>query len=384
MVYKAYKILANDGPMNSSVSFLDNGEPWINDPSTPWESTALPQCSSADFAFGDFEMNNECSFLNFDPMIPELSYCQSQERSNPVRPSSQSQSRLSNEVASQSLWALQGQTKSSWNPELKTILQAPSTLVRRLSELSINLFTVGEKMPPLSIHEDLPKDQESEVEHKDYSDFGFEDMFTSNQELIDIYPSFMETFIESASGQNTSNDLQNDTIVANGHNPQETSKPDKRTISRTPKLDHSSILLMLSCHLRLINIWEHFLKHIAICVRQKGLAKSPAQAAANLKIPVLKIGGFTPPPSVLAPMYMVMFLTYSKKLYNHAKDLATKIQLFERKEPTDPATDWSDPAAISLKTASDVKTRANALNEELNGINETIIATGLLADFCPD
>lgn len=326
-------------------------------------------------------------------MVPEIPHCQSQERYDPVQPPDLTrQSRTfghGNDEASHSLWTLDGQPKPSWDPELKTLLQAPSTLIRRLSELSVSLFAVGEKMPPQSIHESLSNDQEAQMKNKDHSDFSLEDMFSSNQELIDIYPPFMETFIESASGQNTgtsntSHSARMDAIATNDCNSRETSRSDNRITPRASRLDHSSILLMLSCHLRLINIWEQFLKHIAICVREKGVAKTPAQAAANLKIPVLKIGGFSPPPSVLAPMYMVMFLAYSKKLYNHAKDLATKIQLFDSKEPTDPTTDWNDPAAISLKTASDVKTRANALNEELNEINETIITSGLLADLCPD
>lgn len=390
-LYNAHMIVEIDTPINPSIEFTENGESWINDPSTLWDSTALGHFPSADFTFGNLEMNNESSFLNYEQMIPEISQCQTQEMYNPIQPpDGTNQSRTfgpGHDEVSPSFWNLDGQTKSSRNPELKTLLQAPSTLIRRLSELSVNLFAVGEKMPPQSIHESLPNDQEAELGHKDYSDFSLEEMFNSNQELIDIYPPFMETFIESRPGQKTSNTSPiagTDTISTHDCSPQETSKSDNRTTPREPKLDHSSILLMLSVHLRLINIWEQLLKHVAICVRQKGLAKTPAQAAAKLKIPTLKIGGFSPPPSVLAPMYMVMFLSYSKKLYNHAKALTTKIQLFERKEATDPNPDWNDAAAISLKTASDVKTRANALNEELNEINETVVTSGLLADLCPD
>ncbi|KAI0803999.1 hypothetical protein GGR55DRAFT_682135 [Xylaria sp. FL0064] len=98
-------------------------------------------------------------------------------------------------------------------------------------------------------------------------------------------------------------------------------------------LDEASVLLFLSCHCRLADIYEAIFQAIQRCIKG-GSHAAPRSTAAGIILPQLQVGGFggvsSPAlrvdfkeprlPSAIVSMYMVLITTLSSRLWTQIRD----------------------------------------------------------------
>ncbi|KAG9232547.1 hypothetical protein BJ875DRAFT_466492 [Amylocarpus encephaloides] len=370
-------------PVLEGIGSVNNGS------ITPWSpnTAALSQDFDQLFPLEDhgIEFDEDNLFLNFDQPMPEVPQWHPSKEFTPyqtpgsISPQCQYNMDFSslNEVTIKDYNPPCFQAQAiGWPVSPKPLVRdSPAGLIRRLSELSIKLYEEGELMPPMSVHDQTPEGDKAR-NHKDYSRFSLESVITFTEDLTGIYPIFMAALFgphDYKSAEKQGADAQ----IGKGNSALENNS----FISHSSKLDHSAVLLILSCHLRLIGIWEHLLKHMEVCIKQKGVAFLPAQKEANLKIPVLRIGNFVPPPSVAIPMQMLMFTQYLSRLHGCASDLTCRIQSSEERENFLSPACWEGPAALSLKAAADVKSRANETSEQFKILSGLAVSSGLITDL---
>jgi len=235
-------------------------------------------------------------------------------------------------------------------------------------------------MPPLSIHDPGPTDAT-----KDYSSYSVDELFQLTQSVIDVYPCFLNTFFGSQSSQASSPDSMTEssggstgTNASTPQNQRSNDEPAQESsrISRKAPPDHSSILLMLSCHLRLIGIYQHLFKHMKVCAEQKGIAHTPGQIQATFSVPQLRVGSYRPPPSSAIPMQMLLFVHFASQLSSYAADLATEVQGQDIGESFSMRID--DQGTLSRAAAEDVKGRAKDMFDELGKVRNKMVSMGLL------
>jgi hypothetical protein len=254
-------------------------------------------------------------------------------------------------------------------------------LIRQLADLSMGLYDHFTTIPPLSIHDRLPDGSEARpLPHWEYS---ADDTFKLTQDLIDIYPAFLDTFVRGTSA--ISQDRNGEPSLTES-NPGCTISADA-LCSDSQRLgplahdlvsyDHSSILLLLSCHVRIIDIYDSLFVHMRICM--DGNASCASENSQRMYgAPPVKIGNFTPPPSSAVPMQMMLLIQFASQLLDNSTDLAAHLQIPPSHTPlSDTGTDAA--ALLSWNTAEKVKCRANDMLQELSAVRTEILGKGFLA-----
>ncbi|KAE9367688.1 hypothetical protein N431DRAFT_348492 [Stipitochalara longipes BDJ] len=265
-----------------------------------------------------------------------------------------------------------------------------SDCIRKLSQLSTDLFDHSNTIPPISIY-DTPASMEDHglpqgtQACEDYSKYRPSETFRLTQTLIDMYPAFLNAFLPhpTSRSSNTSStwsseSMSNTHFETAQHSSASSTSPSQK--NSTQSLDHSSILLILSCHLRLISIYEALFQHMQACFDQRGVAMTAQQA--TLEAPQLKIGDFAPPPSAAVPMQMLLLVQFASRLYNYAADLAAEIREPESSTPqsdSSSGTSSDDTLALTRAAAENVKSRASHMSQELGAMRILMLQTGHLA-----
>jgi hypothetical protein len=146
-------------------------------------------------------------------------------------------------------------------------------------------------------------------------------------------------------------------------------------ISIPLNLDHSSILLLLSCNLRVIDIYEELFKHMQVCIELQGTVCTRAQA--SFAPPQLKIGNYIPPMTTAVQMQMLLLLHFATSLCDYAIELDSHIQ-----EPVNDCTNAESPSsdhsedevkALSLVSARKVRERATDMLQRLSSMKSLIL-----------
>lgn len=354
----------------------------------PW----LPEEFNDGYPSGDFDLsNNSHHTLDFDTTMPELpQWCISKENGIlPLRRESSPMPLVESVMqpdVSPNGYHIKPYS-SSIGRTISTVTSIPRLtspchqLVHQLSVLNIELYESAESMPPQSIHDHATP----ESKLRDYSKYSLEHLLTLTQTLIDIYPRFMNAFFgrpfpSSLRFSNTSNADTADGGTAFSFDEsysRNSSAQDAPPDPHKPSPDLSSVLLLISCHLRLVGIWEQLLKHMRVCAHQRGVAVTAGQKAANVSPPRLQIGSFTPPQSAASPMYAVMFSQFAIQLLQYATDLGTEIQGYQNRESQLGNFDiGNSTAALSLAAVHDVKIRSTEFRQEMGVLSESIMGSG--------
>ncbi|KAE8454299.1 hypothetical protein EG329_005224 [Mollisiaceae sp. DMI_Dod_QoI] len=258
--------------------------------------------------------------------------------------------------------------------------ESTSSCIGKLSQLSSDLFQHSQTLPPLSIHDPECADEDGYMrsELKDYSQYFIEETFRLTQGLIDIYPSFLTSVLNNNQPQapSPSFDWVDTTQSESSINtpPEEIGDPPLPPPPKPP-LDHSSILLILSCHLRVIEIYEQLFKHMQVCIKQKGIPMTRRQA--SLKVPQLTIGTYCPPPSSAVPMQMLLLIQFASQLFNYAADLSSEIEGQRSGHQGSPHEVTT--LALTRAAAANVKDRAGYMAQELGTLRGMMLHAGILA-----
>lgn len=240
---------------------------------------------------------------------------------------------------------------------------AKERCVRRLSKLSIDLYEHGRTVPPQSIHvnDDTPFDDSAP-----YLSFSIDNTFRLTQSLIDIYPACIDAFTQPSL-----------ITISEQSNSEESGefrqKISSNTLSSITHLDNPSILLLLSCHMRLIDIFEEIIKHFHTSIAQRGTPPNPKQAA--LTTPALRIGTYVLPRSVAISMQMLLLVQLGTQLSEHAQNLWTHIEPAYKDQETSTGMN-TGVCALSLTTAETVKRRADSMAMDLRDIKVLMDNTG--------
>jgi hypothetical protein len=218
---------------------------------------------------------------------------------------------------------------------------------------------------------------------QDYTNYKVDDTFRLTQELVDVYPSFMDIFtrrkISPASYSNhTAKTLDPEILLDQSTEPLGPIAP---SMSNPLELDHSSILLLISCHLRLIEIYGELFKHMKVCIDQKGVICTSQQA--SFTAPTLRIGDYVPPATTSTPMQMLLLLHFATSLCDNAVELESHIR-----EPQDwiksPGSSRNGStrdglAALSLASAEKVKDGAMGMLQHLSSLRSMMLRDGHVA-----
>lgn len=257
-------------------------------------------------------------------------------------------------------------------------------LIRQLGDLSVCLYEHLAKIPPTSIH-DQPNNELQDT------GFSIDNTFKLTQDLIDIYPAFLDTFIRGGaiSGESNAEPSQANT-------PLDFTMPDNIVCAESPNhleksvhssisYDNSSILLLLSCHVRVIEIYDELFKHMRICM-DRSVDCPSHRRQAKLKTPPVKIGTFTPPPSSAIPMQMMLLIQFASQLSDNSSELAAHLQVpqslekfrgFDKDIDRDGVT--NEALMLSWSTAEKVKCRAELMSQQLSAARSEILGNGFLA-----
>ncbi|KAI9736194.1 MAG: hypothetical protein M1834_001079 [Cirrosporium novae-zelandiae] len=230
-------------------------------------------------------------------------------------------------------------------------------VTRQLAELSAALAEHVATIPPLSIHESphicISSPNSNQIDSDTSSDentttngikttclkcygkgtFSMEQTFNYAENLVALYPQFissiiqLETPMQSLRMNLNSNSISSPTQMKHNENPPSQKSTSHSTLtsnhkaSRAPRLDHASIFLLLSCHHRLLDVWESVINHLQIKT-SKNAGRHNADYSRCVK---LKIGSYVPSMTSAVSMYMTLFIGLAEKLAEHANGLADKV-----------------------------------------------------------
>ena len=187
---------------------------------------------------------------------------------------------------------------------------ASGVITRELAQLSISLDEHAALISPLSIHRLNPEQRPK------CPQFSLDRTFHLTQSLIELYPQFIQSFVRgdsSPSPRSLSSNLPASEPSLpqppNGSNPETSNSASSSSLKLVPKLisqpNQASILLILSVHHRLIDMWELIFGHIH------------AMPAHDFGKHCLKfqIGSFVPSMSSSAvPMEIIMVVELARQL----------------------------------------------------------------------
>jgi hypothetical protein len=347
---------------------LDFGVDWMSHPFSVHEQSLL---DGHDFGNEDQAMSfafNEIDSSPVDCYGQSSSACNNPDPSHSIRttpsllldadddssPAMSIDSSLSSYV-----WGMKPQSIDS---------ESASSYVRKLSELSVELYEHYKTVPPQSIHDPLSiENQEKWNSLKCPADFTMEDTLRLTQTMIEMYPPFL-SFLSTQRIDSSHSSINTGTSL--------------------PLIDHSAILLMISCHLRLITIFEELFKHMGVCLSQKGKSKTLQQALMNA--PQLKIGTYAPPSSSVIPITMMLYMQFATQLSDYATDLAAQIQDQEPGPSTPTSGSGSSTNSsheslrdttltLTIAAAENVKARASWMIQQLNELRNQMLLSGLPA-----
>lgn len=241
----------------------------------------------------------------------------------------------------------------SWessSPELQP--GADQKCMQRLSDLSIRLYEHSTTLPSHQLSDGKDKLQDS-LAKAAYSEFNLDETFHLTQNLIDVYATFTDIL-----------------------------KRQQGSISIPSGLDESSVLLISSCHLRLIKIYEELFPHMEVCIAQKSKTQSPQHSMA--KISPSHLGGFQPSTSSNVSMQMMILVQLAKKLLDCSGDLSKVTQCLKEQDNKDDVIAARSGMSInsfdiSVMTAQDVKGRAANMAQQLGTLQDLMLQMGIFA-----
>ena len=213
---------------------------------------------------------------------------------------------------------------------------ASAALTRQLAELSISLEEHTSLFPPLSIHRER-SDQRTNVPY-----FSLDQTFHLTQSLIDLYPQFVKVFVSRDSidlqqpPSNGLNSLEASVGHASNCSPKDSDMTSDIAPIPWPQPNHASILLILSCHHRLIDMWQSIFSHISAM---------PAHTLGQhcLKF---KVGSFVPSTTSSAvPMEIIMVVELATQLLGRIKEMVDRIEEFVPNLARDGTTVENSPKA---------------------------------------
>ncbi|KAK5992324.1 Isoflavipucine cluster transcription factor [Cladobotryum mycophilum] len=225
--------------------------------------------------------------------------------------------------------------------------------IRQLSDLNVELYAHAATVPkpPMSLSEPLNwKDK----------NFAIDRTFQLSQRLIEIlnrqYPRYLETASMSGSEPVSSDALQVADI----------------------ETDDGSCLLILSCYIRLVGIYDNIFGNMQACLDRSSVIAREDHA----KLPDVKFGSFSLPNS--SALQIVLILQLARNLLNRMGEIVKAAGFNAQKSqsnPENPNTTESIEGPTNCLLPSAVKTviyQENRLMTRITELRNTLIAMNIL------
>ncbi|KAF2501924.1 hypothetical protein BU16DRAFT_212205 [Lophium mytilinum] len=201
----------------------------------------------------------------------------------------------SSTTSSGTLSGLSARDRTSTNGTEINIPDVEIVLTRLLQNISEHILTI----PPLSMWPSASSSSSSTYNfqsapeiytHPDGSrgDTGFaiEETFSLTQTMVDAYKSFVSP-------------LRNQTHQAN--------------------LSCSTVHLLISCHLRLLEMWDVVFRHMGHCVALATMAA--ASGRTQVSVPAIKMGEFAPSSSIATHLHLMLISTLAGQLQKGIREV---------------------------------------------------------------
>ena len=203
-------------------------------------------------------------------------------------------------------------------------------LFNKLNRLSLDLYNHKAVIPSQSIHEHGFADGLAmRPDQGRYKGYSVDDTFQLTQNLVDVYPRFIQIFLMKRSVvpmtaslvDNLQGSASNDSVYGHTTTQSETPPLTEASELNDVAVDHSSVFLLVSCHTCLIEIYEELFQHMTLCIRDIDMYKEE-----QLVSPTLVIGKYTPPPDAAAQMQILLIVQLAAQLSCHADTLVACLE----------------------------------------------------------
>jgi hypothetical protein len=265
--------------------------------------------------------------------------------------------------------------------------QSEKQIIHKLTTINIELSEHIKAIPPMCIHDSISRgvDDCESINLKEHGyHFSLDETFRLIQELIDIYPAVIGTFVNNRppSVNLRCGNVSNGSASASDVLEQVDGSAQNTLFWKDPRgIDHGTVLLLLSCHVRLSDILDQLYMHIKFCVPHLGTTHDPTKRF-NVTSPPLRIGNYQPSPSSSALMQMLLFIQLASQLSNQASVLVSCIRGPQPRNYDMSNCDMQSPhntaASLSLEAAERVEARANGMARQLVDVRTAILSVGVL------
>jgi hypothetical protein len=278
------------------------------------------------------------------------------------------------------------------SPPLRYVLAAStsssgSSCIRDLADLSIKLLDHAETVPSETIHEPLTKGGPSPFEvlmaegganlgfdveiirrRKDVeqaSNYALDTTYTLSQNLLDMYPRFIDSFVGKSADAGAMTNAPSSSLVT--------------SVTRRI-LDPSAIHLILSCHHRLIDIYESLFVHFRVCANMEAGRKIVHHNPGLPCVVTTTIGSFKPPNSVAIAMQFFLIVQFAGSLADKAYELVRGVESMpntsshENEENTQSGS--NTPINATLLACKAVWNRAKAMSNTIASLKNTLSPRG--------
>jgi hypothetical protein len=256
-------------------------------------------------------------------------------------------------------------SKSHPTPIFTSARSGPVSITRQLAKFVATLAEHASTIPPMSIHDDQHICKSStgadENESSDlygrtprcikcYGDgvFSIEETFQHTETMVNIYPRFITTIIQfegprqwwrmylpASPATSPKAPAAQEQLSQNGHvssssgnssvgnSPSNPDSTENHKATSRPPLDHASIYLLLSCHNRLIDIWETVFGHLKVRTDKDFAAGRTTDIDGRCA--KIKIGSYAPSAASTTSMYMTLIMELSERLLEQSKQLVAEV-----------------------------------------------------------
>ena len=213
--------------------------------------------------------------------------------------------------------------------EPESLSPSVASLIQKLSDTNVKLFQHSATIPPViesspNLSEALGnQEKDGNTSSTSHSllyfgqEFAIDQTFLLSQQLIDILNELFPRFLKNSSLREQSRTPL--LMQSPSSSPRASSNTNQTpTTDANPfasYLDQGSILLVLSCYMRVIDIYDKICGHIRNCVSDT----SPAAKATQLTLPGLSIGGFSLHKS--PAMKIMLMLQLAEQLLDCIRDI---------------------------------------------------------------
>lgn len=264
------------------------------------------------------------------------------------------------------------ETKRSGSDPGPTPPNPKSHCTQQLTKIMLDLDTVWVTLPPNSdlhfpVDENLDNHTAAFAERYSQNK-ALETLFGATQRLIDIYPAAIPL---SLALDSVVPRCETDNCVHFINTPPSLSALEAFVLSRNSPstIDHSLANLLISCHVRLIDVLDRLLLLVFSCFKlHQG---SPTMREPDFAVPELRVGSFTPPPASAAFVQAFLMKHLLGMLSGRVDQLAQAVEAKLRENP------GKECQALALQCEI-LKERQDAKMEHIGAVGEELVRAGML------